>query len=153
QAVGPDGPPVWVKVSFSVSDLKAWKEMAGVYREDPKRVAKVMETVIENQDPDWKDLQVVLNNLASYEEKRLIIAKAKEEAEQVHVQAAIAGCIDDHFPSNNPHWDPNVPAQRLLLSEYQRLILYGVRNAIPKSKNWSKLYQVIQGKIEDPSSF
>ncbi|KFV54035.1 hypothetical protein N328_12787, partial [Gavia stellata] len=145
--------PVWVKVPFSVLDLKAWKEMAGIYREDPERVAKVMETIVENRDPDWKDLQVLLNNLVSYEERTIIMAKAKEEAERVHVQAAQAGRIGDHFPPNNPNWDPNVPAQRLLLTQYQRLILYGIRNAIPKSKNWSKLYQVIQGKNEDPSSF
>ncbi|KFV40466.1 hypothetical protein N328_04908, partial [Gavia stellata] len=152
QAVGPNG-PVWVKVPFLVSDLKAWKEMAGIYREDPEWVARVMETIVENQDPDWKDLQVILNNLVSHEERRIIMAKAKEEVERVHVQATQAGRIEDHFPSNNPNWDPNIPAQRLLLTEYQRLILYGIRNTIPKSKNWSKLYQAIQGKNEDPSSF
>lgn len=37
-----------------------------------------METIFENQD--WKYLQVILNNLVSYEERR-IMTKAKEEAE------------------------------------------------------------------------
>ncbi|GAB0208649.1 hypothetical protein GRJ2_003330600 [Grus japonensis] len=152
QAVGPEG-PVWVKVPFSVSDLKAWKEMAGIYWEDPDRVAKVMETIINNQDPDWKDLQVILNNLMTFEEKRIVLAKAREEAERTHPQAVQAGQLDRHFPENNPNWDPNNPPQRLMLTEYQRLVLYGIRNAIPKAKNWSKLYQVIQGKDENPLSF
>ncbi|KAK4806989.1 hypothetical protein QYF61_000318 [Mycteria americana] len=98
-----------------------------------------------------RDIQVVLKTL-SYEEQRTVVVKAREEAERVHAQAAQAGRLEDHFPSNNPNWDPNNQAQRLLLTEYQRLILFGVRNVIPKPKNLSKLYQVVQGKDETPSA-
>lgn len=48
---------VIIKVAFSVSDLQAWKELAGTYREDPEKVSKVIETIIGTQDPDWHDLQ------------------------------------------------------------------------------------------------
>lgn len=51
QAVGNDG-PVAVKVPFSVIDLRAWKETAGIYKEDPEKVAKVVETIIQTWDPD-----------------------------------------------------------------------------------------------------
>ncbi|KFV11718.1 hypothetical protein N339_07914, partial [Pterocles gutturalis] len=61
--------------------------------------------------------------------------------------------IEYHFPPTNPNWDPNNPTQRLLITQYQRLILFGVKNAIPKQNNFSKLYEVVQGKSEDPSAF
>ncbi|KFQ62411.1 hypothetical protein N334_10640, partial [Pelecanus crispus] len=144
---------VWVKVPFSVADLRAWKEMAGTYREDPEEVAEILETIVENYDPDWKDIQVVLNTLLTYEERRTVLVKAREEAEKVHAQDAQAGRLEDHFPATNPNWDPNNPAQRLLLTEYQRLILFGIRSAIAKPNSLSKLYQVVQGKDETPSAF
>ena len=89
----------------------------------------------------------------SYEKRKTVVVKAREEAERVHAQDAQAGRLEDHFPSDNLNWDPNNQAQRLLLTKYQRLILFGVRNAIPKPKNLSKLYQVVQGKDETPSAF
>ncbi|KAL2308838.1 hypothetical protein Nmel_001912 [Mimus melanotis] len=41
----------------------SWRKAAGVYREDPDRVAKVFETKIRTQDPDWDDIQVMLDML------------------------------------------------------------------------------------------
>ncbi|KFQ57770.1 hypothetical protein N334_13630, partial [Pelecanus crispus] len=153
QAVGPEGEPVCVKVPFSVADLMAWKEMAGTYREDLEKVAKVLETIVENHNPDWKDIQVLLSTILTYEERRTVLVKAREEAEKAHAQDAQAGRLEDRFPATDPNWDPNNRAQRLLLTEYQSLILFGMRNAIPKPKNVSKLYQVVQGKDETPSAF
>ncbi|KFQ47858.1 hypothetical protein N334_02510, partial [Pelecanus crispus] len=137
---------VCVKVPFSVADLMAWKEMAGTYREDPEKVAKVLETIAENHNPDWRDIQVLLSTILTYEERRTVLVKAREEAEN-------ARRLENHFPATDPNWDPNNRAQRLLLTEYQRLILFGIRNAIPKPKNVSKLYQVVQGKDETPLAF
>ncbi|XP_050769787.1 uncharacterized protein LOC127027997 [Gymnogyps californianus] len=57
QAVGNNG-PVMVKVPFSITDLRSWKETVGIYREDLERVAKVVETIIRTQDPDWNDIQL-----------------------------------------------------------------------------------------------
>ena len=58
-----------VKVPFSITDLGSWKEVAGTYREDPERVPKVSETIIRTQDPDWNDLQVILDTLLDGTEK------------------------------------------------------------------------------------
>ncbi|XP_010576473.1 PREDICTED: uncharacterized protein LOC104838433 [Haliaeetus leucocephalus] len=70
QGVGNSG-PVYVKVPFSVTDLMAWKQAAGVYREDPERVGRVVDTIIRTQNPDWSDLQVILDNLLDDTEKQM----------------------------------------------------------------------------------
>lgn len=53
--------------------------MAGTYKEDPEKVMKVLETIIENHEPDWQDLQVKLGTLLTYEKHYTVLAK--EEAE------------------------------------------------------------------------
>ncbi|KFV39759.1 hypothetical protein N341_03532, partial [Tyto alba] len=134
-----------LKVPFSVTDLRSWKELAGTYRKDPEKVSKVFETIIRTQDPDSNDIQVVLVTLLTFDERTMVIAKAKEEAERINV--------NDHFSPVDPQWDPNNPAQRQLLTRYQRLIVFGMKYAIPKAINLFKLYQIIQGKEESPSHF
>lgn len=152
QAAGAEG-PVTVTVPFSVADLRSWKELAGSYREDPEKVAKIFETIIRTQHPDWLDVQVVLDSLLTQGEKVMVLAKAREEAERLHAQNAQPGTLDQHFPQTDPRWDPNKPGHRELLTRYQRLIAFGIRHGIPKAINISKLYQIVQGKDEPPSDF
>ncbi|KFV53710.1 hypothetical protein N341_07742, partial [Tyto alba] len=138
------------KVLFSVNDLRSWKELAGTYREDLEKVSRVFETLIKTQDPDWNDIQVVLDTLLSSDERAVVIAKEKEEAERIHAQNSQLGNVNDHFPPVDPQWDPNKLAQRELLTRYQRLIVFSIKHAIPKAINLSKLYQVKEGKDESP---
>ena len=93
-----------VKVPFSVTDLRSWKKLAVIYREDPN---KVIEMIIRTQDPDWNDLQVVLDNLLTADERTLVLAKAKEEAERICAQAGEQDAVNDCLPPADPQWDPN----------------------------------------------
>lgn len=144
---------VTVKVPFSVADLRFWKELAGSYREDPEKVAKIFETIIRMQDSDWLDIQVVLDSLLTEGERVTVLAKAKEEAERLHAQSAQLGTLDQHFPQTDPWWDLNNPGHRELLTQYQRLVVFGIKHGSPKAIKISRLYQVIQGKDELPSDF
>ncbi|KFM02518.1 hypothetical protein AS27_09436, partial [Aptenodytes forsteri] len=143
---------VYVKVPFSTADLKKWKDMAGSYREDPDEVARTVEIIIENHDPDWRDMQGTKNTLLTYEERRTVLAKAREENERLHKQHG-SKRLKEFLPTDDPAWDPNDVIQRLLISGYQQLILFGIKNGIPKPKNLSKLYWVVQGEEETPSAF
>ncbi|KFW94575.1 hypothetical protein N336_04188, partial [Phalacrocorax carbo] len=152
EAVGNEGPVV-VRVPFSITDLRSWKETAGIYQEDPERVAKVAETIIRTQDPDWNDLQVILDTLLDDTEKKMVVHTARKQVEGAHVNGALQGTVDQNFPSTNPGWDPNQPGGRAMLNRYQNWILFGVRHAMPKAINWSKLYEVRQELNESPSAF
>ncbi|KFP57088.1 hypothetical protein N322_11769, partial [Cariama cristata] len=141
---------VSVKVPFSTADLRDWKGMAGSYRENPDKVARTVKIIIQNHDPDWQDMQVLMNTLFTDEERRAVLAK--EENERLHKQFE-AGGLKEFLPTNDPAWNPNDATERLLITGYQQLILFGIKNGIPKSRNLSKLYQVVQGKEETPSAF
>ncbi|KFZ57723.1 hypothetical protein N338_03562, partial [Podiceps cristatus] len=132
EAVGNDGPVV-IKVPFSVTGLRSWKEIAGPYREDPERVAKAIETIIRTQDPDWNDLQVILHTLLDGTEKRMVLNTARKQVEGAHTNGDLQGTVDQNFPSTNPQWDPNQLGPRGMLTRYQRWILFGVRHVMPKA--------------------
>ncbi|KFQ68083.1 hypothetical protein N335_03759, partial [Phaethon lepturus] len=150
EAVGNDGPVV-VKVPFSITDLRSWKDTAGTYWEDPERVARVIETIIRMQDPDWNDL--ILDNLLDETNKLMVLNAAREQVEGAHANGDLQGTVDQNFPSVNLEWDPNQPGPRGILKRYQRWILYGVKNAMPKAINRSKIYEVRQESNESPSTF
>ncbi|KAK4821607.1 hypothetical protein QYF61_025184 [Mycteria americana] len=151
EAVGNDG-PVAVKVPFSITDLRSWKETTGIYQEDPERVAKVIETIIRTQDPDWNDLQVILDTLLDTE-KKMVLNTARKQVERAHANGHLQGTVDQNFPSANPEWDLNQPGPRGMLTRYQKWILFGVRHAMPKAINLSKIYEVRQELNESPSAF
>ncbi|KFQ69733.1 hypothetical protein N335_01702, partial [Phaethon lepturus] len=152
QGVGNNG-PVTVKVPFSITELRPWKEMAGTYREDPERVAKVFETIIGTQDPDWSDLQVILDTLLDDTREKMALNTARKQIEGAHANVELQGTIDQNFPAADPGWDPNQPGPRGLLKRYQRWILFGIGHAMPKVINWSKFYEVKQEPNESPSTF
>uniref|UniRef100_A0A8B9NBF7 Core shell protein Gag P30 domain-containing protein n=1 Tax=Accipiter nisus TaxID=211598 RepID=A0A8B9NBF7_9AVES len=152
EGVGNDG-LVYVKVPFSVTDLMAWKQAAGVYREDPERVGRVVDTIIRMQNLDWSDLQAILDNLLDDTEKQMVLKTGKAQAEVAVVSGITGGTLEQNFPSGDPQWDPNNVEHREKLRRYQKWILYGVKHAMPKSLNWSKIYEVRQDKNESPSAF
>ncbi|KAK4811226.1 LOW QUALITY PROTEIN: hypothetical protein QYF61_022123 [Mycteria americana] len=150
QAVGNDG-PVIAKVPFSITDLRSWKETAGIYREDPEKVAKVFEIIIRTQDPDWNYLQVIMDTLLDSIEKRMVLNAAQKQVEGAHANGDLQGTIDQNFPTTDPEWDPNQPGPQGLLTRYQRWIY--LVHAMPKAIHWSKLYEIKQEPNESPSVF
>ncbi|KFM04728.1 hypothetical protein AS27_08776, partial [Aptenodytes forsteri] len=152
EAVGNDG-PVIVKVPFSIVDLNNWKIAAGSYRDDSDRVANTFEMMIRTQDPDWKDIEVIMQVLFDSTEREMIRKTAKTQVEAQIAAGTLQGQLEHNFPSADPGWDPNDNGQKLLLTQYQRWVLYGIRNAIPKAINWSKLYEIKQDRKESPTDF
>lgn len=59
QAAGPEA-PIIVKVPFANEDLHNWKVAAGNYRDNPESAAKVFNTMIWTQDPDWNDIEAIM---------------------------------------------------------------------------------------------
>lgn len=104
--------------------------------------------IIENHNPDWKDMQVLLNTLFSLEEKRMVLEKAREENEKIIARDGPSLFM----PAQEPDWDANTSVGRSMNNQYQQLILYGTKCEVPRPKNLVKLYQLVQGEIEDPSS-
>ncbi|TRZ05023.1 hypothetical protein HGM15179_022084 [Zosterops borbonicus] len=61
--------------------------------------------------------------------------------------------IPQIFPLENQGWDPNIPEHMVKLKQYQSLVVYGLEHGVPKSINWSKIYEVRQNDDESPTDF
>lgn len=81
QGVGAEG-LVYVKAPFSAGDLVIWKQAAETYRENLDKVARVVKMIIKTQNPDWDDLQVILDTLMDSTEKDMVLQAAKERAQE-----------------------------------------------------------------------
>ncbi|KFO64160.1 hypothetical protein N302_13873, partial [Corvus brachyrhynchos] len=151
EAAGPTG-QIWLKVNFSMGDLDSWKETARRYHDDPSGAAKRFGGFVKALDPDWENIDLMLDALTDTE-KELVLKSAR-----THVQAQIAaqtlqGTIDDYVPMVKPRWDCNNPDHYQLLKRYLGWIKFGLENAIPKSVNWGTLYAIKQNATETPMEF
>ncbi|XP_015716576.1 natural cytotoxicity triggering receptor 3 ligand 1 [Coturnix japonica] len=149
EMVGPRG-IILVRVPFSLPDLESWREICKNYRDDPLKVARHLQFIIRQHDPDWDDIQLLLDQLTETE-KQLVLKTA-----QTLTEDSLQGTnedIKDHFPLQNPRWDPNTKHGRELLERYREWVIKGVERAIPRTVNWSKLFEVKQGPQETPSEF
>ncbi|XP_009981526.1 PREDICTED: uncharacterized protein LOC104376617 [Tauraco erythrolophus] len=141
-----------IRVPFNMGDLDAWRKVVKDYREDPLGIAKRFELIVKNQDPDWKDIDIMLDAMTETE-KELIVRTARTHVQAQIIAGTLAGGVDQHVPLTDPHWDPNDKTDYRTLKRYQNWIKFGLENAIPKAVNWSALYAVKQGQTETPTEF
>ncbi|KFZ52188.1 hypothetical protein N338_11960, partial [Podiceps cristatus] len=144
QAMGNAG-PTRIKGPFTMNDLDSWKEVVKGYCDDPEGTAKRFDLIVRNQDPDWKDIDLMLDALTETE-KQLIIKTARTQVQIQITAGALPGTVDTHVPETDPDWDPNDDTEYRLLKRYQEWIKLGIENAIPKAVNWSSLYAIKQGQ-------
>jgi len=69
-----------IKMPFSTTDLDAWKKVAWEYRVDPVGVAKHLKFIMRQHNPDWNDIQLLLEYVTETE-KQLILKTAGDLAE------------------------------------------------------------------------
>ncbi|KFV44730.1 hypothetical protein N341_11729, partial [Tyto alba] len=153
EAMGAGG-PARIKVPFTFADLDGWRVTAGNYRDDPEKVAKGFELLVKTPDPDWEDVDAMLDASFSESEKQMIMKAARAQVQVQILAGTLPGTVgNNHVPTTDPGWDPNDAGNWGLLIWYREWIAYGIRNAIPKVVNWSKLYDIKQDKKETPTDF
>lgn len=81
-----------------------------------------------------------------------MVRRAVQSAIEAQIAAGtLQGSVNDFFLSEDPKWDANVTEQMERLKRYQNWVVYGMRNAIPKAINWSRLYNIKQNGNESPT--
>ncbi|KFO58524.1 hypothetical protein N302_10572, partial [Corvus brachyrhynchos] len=150
EAVGNQG-PIYIKVPYSLIELEQWKATVGKYKENPDKVANLVERAINTQNPDWSDLKSVIGTLLDPTERQMVKKAVIDSMELSITNEPIQGTVAEIFPMDNPGWYPKVPAHMERLKRYQNLIVYGLKHGVPKAVNWSKLYEVKQN--ESPTDF
>ena len=150
EAVGPDGGTMLIKIPFTSSDLESWRKSAKEFQSDPVRVTKHFQLILKQHNPDWSDVQILVDCLTE-PEKQMVLKVARDlAADYCRVKG---DDVKDYFPLQDPGWNPNRSAQLERLRAYQEWVLKGMERAVPRNINWSALYEIKQGPSETPSEF
>ncbi|KFQ02740.1 hypothetical protein N330_02517, partial [Leptosomus discolor] len=140
---------ILLKAPFSTTGLEVGKTVVSGYRANPAKVAKRFQFIVKQHNPDWNDIQLLLDCLT--ESERVLVLKAGESA--ARDKTPQGEDVKEHFPLQDLRWDPNKTAEQEKLREYQEWIRLGFKRGMPKTINWSALYSVRQGITETPSEF
>ena len=133
EAVRPEGDPILIKVPFSSFDLETWKNVVKNYRSDSVGVTKHFQFLIRQHNPDWNDIQLLLDHMTETEKELVLKAALDLASDQLK---NTGDDIKVHFPLQDPHWDHNKGAHIKLLNAYRDWIIKGMERAIPKMINW-----------------
>lgn len=144
---------VFVHHPFSAVELVTWKGSAPSYQQDPEKVTDLGRTTFATHQPTWGDVKMLLDTLIPYEDKLLIMAKAREEAGRRHAANLLSPATLVAMPEVDPNWDTNMETGAVLLMGYQELILYGLKNGVPWVVNLAKTYEIYQGVQEEPTAY
>uniref|UniRef100_A0A8C0QPG0 CCHC-type domain-containing protein n=1 Tax=Chelonoidis abingdonii TaxID=106734 RepID=A0A8C0QPG0_CHEAB len=137
-----------IYVPFATSDLYNWKQQNPPFSEDPASLMAIFEMLITAHNPTWGDVQVALNVLLTADERRMVLAKAREWVTQTYAHATVTEVL----PEKDPHWSHN----EVGVKEHQRYataIVQDMKRCIRKTPNWAKLYNIRQEKKENPAAF
>ena len=77
---------MWIHSHFSTSDLFNWKNNILTYWEDTTRMENLF-SILATHNPNWADVQSLLVTLLAEEERRMVIEKAREEADRMNASA------------------------------------------------------------------
>lgn len=77
---------------------------------------------VRTRNPDWQDIEAILRVVFDSTGRDTI-----QRAVRTHLQAQIPsgtlrGQTEDHFPSVDPKWGPNDPANEEMIARYQKLV-------------------------------
>lgn len=89
-----------IRVPFSTTDLEGWKRVAKEYQNDLIGVTKHFQFVIKRYNPDWNDIQLLLEYMMETE-KQLILKTAADLAEE-HYKVA-GGDVKEYLPLQDPN--------------------------------------------------
>lgn len=113
QAAGPREKLVVVCVLFT-SDLLNWKQSVGSYRDNPAAMHQLLETIMITANPNWEDMQALLNTFLTTEnERRMILEKAQEETRQRYSWGEVVELLP---VKKDPKWDTNTNRTILIIN-------------------------------------
>ena len=64
------------------SDSLNWKQSVGSYSDNVEGMHHLLETIMLTHNPNWGDIQAILNTFFMTEERQMVLEKAKEDRDK-----------------------------------------------------------------------
>lgn len=126
-------------------DLLLWHDKMPRLRDDAERCSKIIRTIARDYSPSWNDMQTLLSELFTHEEKQKILAKDKELAEQTQGR--------NPWPDQDPNWNLHEEDQKATYLVAIDNLIEAIRKCDEKVTNWSKVAECQQAPDEHPGDF
>lgn len=122
--------------------------------EDPTGVAEQLDQFLGPNFYSWMEMMSIMDILFTGEERGMIRRAAMQEWERNNP----AGCpevvqAEQKYSVEDPNWDSNNPHHRQNMKDLQDIIITRIREAVPKSQNFTMAFEVQQNREESPNEF
>ncbi|XP_023803395.1 uncharacterized protein LOC111944919 [Cyanistes caeruleus] len=140
----------FVNVPLNSGDVRAFKKEMGRLLDDPFGVAERLDDFLGSSIYTYEDLMAILRSLFSQEEREMIKQAGIRDWERRHPQGTPG---DQKWPSVSPSWSAQTEEGRRSMMDLRNIIVQGIREAVPRGQNISKVFGECQGKEESPTEW
>ncbi|RMC21919.1 hypothetical protein DUI87_02790 [Hirundo rustica rustica] len=140
----------YVNVPINTSDVRAFKKEMGKLMDDPLGVSERLDEFLGTSIYSYEDLTAILRSLFNTEEREMIQQAGIREWERRNPQSTPG---DQKWPSQDPRWNAQTEEGRRNMIDMSNIIIQGIREAVPRGQNLSKVFGECQGKEETPTEW
>ncbi|RMB90052.1 hypothetical protein DUI87_33563 [Hirundo rustica rustica] len=140
----------YVNVPINTSDVRAFKKEMGKLIDDPLGVSERLDEFLGTSIYSYEDLTAILRSLFNTEEREMIRQAGIREWERRNPQSTPG---DQKWPSQDPRWNAQTEEGRRSMIDMRNIIIQGIREAVPRGQNLSKVFGECQGKDETPTEW
>ncbi|RMB99809.1 hypothetical protein DUI87_23586 [Hirundo rustica rustica] len=140
----------YVNVPINTSDVRAFKKEMGKLMDDPLGVSERLDEFLGTSIYSYEDLTAILRSLFNTEEREMIRQAGIREWERRNPQSTPG---DQKWPSQDPRWNAQTEEGRRSMIDMRNIIIQGIREAVPRGQNLSKVFGECQGKDETPTEW
>uniref|UniRef100_A0A669QIP6 Core shell protein Gag P30 domain-containing protein n=1 Tax=Phasianus colchicus TaxID=9054 RepID=A0A669QIP6_PHACC len=150
--VGPntaaDVPPlvaVSVHQPWKPGDLLLWQERFPRLRDNAEKCAKMLSSIIRDYKPNWEDMQTLLQELFTTEERERILAKDRELSNNQQGRPT--------WPVQDPSWEIHTHDGMEAWKSATNGLLEAIRACEERVTNWARVQECQQRLGEHPSDY
>ncbi|TRZ07858.1 hypothetical protein HGM15179_019249 [Zosterops borbonicus] len=131
-------------------DVRAFKKEIGRLLDDPFGVAERLDEFLGSSIYTFDDLMAILRSLFNNEEREMIKQAGIRDWDRRNPQGTPG---DQKWPSTSPSWNVQTEDGRRNMVDLRNVIIQGIREAVPRGQNISKVFGQCQGKDESPTEW
>lgn len=148
---GPQPGVGYVSVPLNSGDLREFRRTEmGRLLDDPLGVAERVDQFLGPSLYTWDEMQSILGQLFTTEEKDMIRRAGMRVWDAQHAQGPQA---DTKWPLQKPNWDNQNPLHRAHMEDLRNIVIQGIRESVPRGQNISKAFNERQKKDESPTEW
>ncbi|RMC19155.1 hypothetical protein DUI87_03759 [Hirundo rustica rustica] len=140
----------YVNVPINTSGVRAFKKEMGKLMDDSLGVSERLDEFLGTSIYSYEDLTAILRSLFNTEEREMIRQAGIREWEWRNPQSTPG---DQKWPSQDPRWNAQTEEGRRSMIDMRNIIIQGIREAVPRGQNLSKVFGECQGKDETPTEW